>query len=107
MISKPAATMKRIPDPLALPSRKRPIQEAPMTGNGHKPPVKSPGDILRKRKRPPDDLLREIVLSRGGIVAAVAAALDVAPRSVRTWRERSPRVRAMFEAAQLASVDMA
>jgi len=77
-----------------------------MTTDSQIPPLKKEG-IKRPRRRPNDELLREVIQSRAGIVAAVAQALGVAPRTVRGWRERSPRVRQMFDEAVSDTIDLA
>jgi len=58
-------------------------------------------------KRPSNEVLRQVVLAKGGIVSYVAEALKVSPRTVRRWKSGSPKIRLMFRETSEALLDMA
>lgn len=62
---------------------------------------------IRRRKRPDDAVIEEAIRSRAGIVSHVAKALNVSPRTVRGWRERSPWIREVFDEVQAQTLDVA
>lgn len=59
------------------------------------------------KKRPTDEVLRELVMAKGGIVTYVAQACGTNPRTVRRWRETNKKVNDMFIEARENVLDMA
>ena len=68
----------------------------------------SPGSSPKRKqgKRPPDEMLHQVILAKAGIVSAVAEACGVTTRAVQRW-SKQPRVAAMFEEVRNARLDLA
>jgi len=58
-------------------------------------------------KRPSNEVLRTIILAKGGVVSYVADACKVDVRTVRRWKSGSRKIRSMFQETSEAMLDMA
>ena len=70
--------------------------------------IGSPGSPPKRKqgKRPPDEMLHQVIMAKAGIVSAVAEACGVTTRAVQRWGKH-PRVAAMFEEVRFARLDLA
>ena len=68
----------------------------------------SPGSSPKRKqgKRPPDEMLHQVIMAKAGIVSAVAEACGVTTRAVQRW-SKHPKVAAMFEEVRNARLDLA
>ncbi|HBO69168.1 MAG TPA: hypothetical protein DD658_03095, partial [Deltaproteobacteria bacterium] len=60
-----------------------------------------------KKKRPNDVKLLEVIKAKAAVVSYVAEACGVDPRTVRRWKERSRKVRGMFDEVRESVLDLA
>ena len=68
----------------------------------------SPGSSPKRKqgKRPPDEMLHQVIMAKAGIVSAVAEACGVTTRAVQRW-SKHPKVAVMFEEVRNARLDLA
>jgi len=70
------------------------------------PRIKDSG-IIRRRKRPTDDVLIQMIEQKAGLVRPISEALGVAPRTVRGWREKSKKIASAFVEVRDGLLDLA
>jgi len=78
------------------------LEEKP---KGHQ---KGAGRTVRTiHKRPPDDLLFEVIVKNAGIVTLIAKACGVQGSAVAKWRRKSVKVEEMFRKVREMNLDLA